>query len=106
MKMASKNKEVTPRSQVRQALRLLWMRSRERAEALKRDNNTCQMPGCGKKKSVAKGREVKVECHHNENIGNWDVVIDSIYRHILCHHDHLTTLCKECHAEVHKTGEL
>lgn len=94
----------TPRSKVRAALRLLFMRSRERAASLKRDGNTCQI--CGKKKSVAKGREVKVECHHNNGIDNWEYVIDAIFKHILCDPKHMTTLCVDCHKEAHETGEL
>lgn len=94
----------TPRSRVRATLRQLWLRSRERAAAIKRESNTCQV--CGKKGSVAKGKECKIEVHHNGEIQNWDVVIDSIFRHILCSPDDLTVLCKSCHKDTHETGEL
>lgn len=86
----------TPRSRVRAALRQLWLRSRERAAAIKREQNTCEC--CGKKGSVAKGREVKIEVHHLEGI-QWDRIIEYIYRHILVNPDALEVLCKECHAE-------
>lgn len=85
----------TPRSKVKNALRLLFLRSRERAAAVKRESNTCQQ--CGAKGSVAEGREVKIEVHHRHGINNWDTVIDAIFKHLLCHPDGLEVLCKECH---------
>jgi hypothetical protein len=86
----------TPRSRVRQALRQLWLRSRERASAIKRDKYTCQK--CGVKQSKAKGKEQKIECHHKSGlIGNWDKVIDTIFAELLCHPDFLETLCPDCH---------
>ena len=90
-----KRKPTTPRSQVRSALRRLWLRSRERAAALKRDGYTCQQ--CHKKQSKAKGREVKVEVHHVRGICDWDLMLEYVYRHLLCDPGWLETLCKECH---------
>ena len=85
----------TPRSKVRSALRQLWLRSREHSKALKDANYTCQC--CGVKKSVAKGREVKVEVHHREGIENWEKVIDSVFEDILCDPKDLEVLCEKCH---------
>jgi 5-methylcytosine-specific restriction endonuclease McrA len=85
----------TPRSKVRAAIRQLFLRSRERAAAIKRDQYTCVV--CGKKQSKAKGKEQKIECHHRNGIGNWDMVIDLIFKEILCSPDKLETLCPECH---------
>jgi len=90
----------TPKSRVRAALRQCWLRSRERAAALKRSGNSCEC--CGKKQSVAKGKEVKLEVHHNSGIPNWDHILDVVYRHLLCDPKHLTVMCKECHEEEHK----
>ena len=87
----------TPSSQIRNALRQLWLRSRERAAAVKREHNTCQR--CGAKGSVARGREVKIEVHHKEGIANWEEAISSIRKHILTDPDGLEVLCKECHKQ-------
>jgi|WetSurMetagenome_2_1015567.scaffolds.fasta_scaffold688537_1 5-methylcytosine-specific restriction endonuclease McrA len=88
----------TPRGQVKQILGRLWLRSRERAAALKRDHYTCQE--CGRKQSVAKGREVAVQVHHLHPGGTgmeMERLVGYVYEHMLCSPDHLTTLCKECH---------
>ncbi len=90
-----KRKPNTPRSAVRSALRRLWLRSRERQSALKRDGYRCQK--CGLKQSKAKGREVYIEVHHADGVEFWEEIIDLIYRSLLCHPDRLETLCSECH---------
>ena len=92
-----KKKPSTPRSRVRSALRMLFLRSRERNSALRREGNTCQH--CHKKGSVAKGREVKIEVHHLDGVLNWDKLIDMVYEHLLCQPDRLMVMCKECHRE-------
>jgi len=89
----------TPRSKVRAALRQLWLRSRERAAALKREKYTCQR--CGVKQSKAKGKEQKVEVHHKEGIGNWEIVIDAIIAEILCDPSNLEVVCPNCHDKEH-----
>lgn len=92
----------TPTSRIRNDLRRLWLRSRERATAVKREHNTCQR--CGAKGSVAKGREVKIEVHHREGIANWEAVVSAIREHILTDPINLDVLCKKCHEEG--TNEL
>ena len=89
----------TPRSRVRQSLRMLWLHSRERAAALKRDGYRCTM--CGIKQSKAKGKEQKVEVHHISPI-LWERVIDQVYDHILCNPKYLLVLCPECHKKREK----
>lgn len=88
----------TPRSRVRSAIRQLWLRSRERAQALKDQNYCCQ--SCGVKQSKAKGKEQAVEVHHKTGIGNWDAVIDTIYKQILCSPTTLEVLCPDCHKDI------
>lgn len=92
----SKKLLTTPRSRIKSALRLLWMRSRERAAALKGANYTCA--DCGAKQSRAKGKEVYLEVHHDDGI-EWDNIIRYIQRHVLPSPSRLTVLCKTCHAK-------
>ena len=86
----------TPNSRIKSALRQLWLRSRERGEAIKRDEYTCQK--CDRKQHIEDGVKVdKVEVHHKEGILNWDKVISAIREGLLVNPEHLETLCKECH---------
>jgi len=89
----------TPRSQVKQALRLLWLHSRERAAVLKAESYCCEE--CNIKQSKAKGREVAIEVHHRHGIGNWEKVIDLIFEELLCSPDNLVALCRDCHDKLH-----
>lgn len=96
-KKTTRKKDVTPRSKVRQALRLLSLRSRERAACLKRDAYSCQV--CGAKQSKAKGKELSVEVHH-VNGAKIESIIDAVYEHLLCSPDYLLTVCKYCHEKI------
>jgi CRISPR/Cas system CSM-associated protein Csm3 (group 7 of RAMP superfamily) len=87
----------TPKSQIRGALRQLWLRSRERAKALKDNNYTCQK--CHVKQSKAKGKEQKVEVHHKEGVCNWEQILQCIYDQLLCDPSKLEVLCPICHKE-------
>ena len=91
-----KKKPSTPRSRVKAALRKLWLTSRERASAIKRDGYTCQK--CGVKQSRAKGNEVYIECHHCDGV-EWEFLIDEVFRVLLVDPERLETLCKKCHKE-------
>jgi predicted HNH restriction endonuclease len=90
-------KPYTPASRIRNALRLLWLRSRERAQALKNTNYCCSV--CGVKQSAAKGREVKLQVHHVDGC-DWDGVIDTIRAKILQTPDRLAPVCKPCHERL------
>ena len=92
----------TPNSRIKSALRQLWLRSRERAAAIKRDEYRCQR--CGGKQSKAKGREFKVEVHHKEGVENWQELYNSIRKNLLVDPEHLETLCKECHKNIDEKG--
>ena len=85
----------TPNSKIRSALRMLFLRSRERQAAIKRDHYSCVK--CGAKQSRAKGKEVYVEVHHKWGICNWDALFEAVRLHLLCNPDFLETLCVGCH---------
>ena len=87
----------TPNSRIRQALRLLWMRSRERAAALKNTGYCCSV--CGVKQSTAKGREVRLDVHHLDGV-QWDGLFDDIRRRLLVDPKRLAPLCEKCHADI------
>ena len=96
-----KKLEYTPRSQIRSALRQLWLRSRERAAVLKASNYTCRE--CGVKQSRAKGKEVKIEVHHQEGVCNWEKIFEIIYSELLCNPKMLRVLCPDCHKKIKKS---
>ena len=85
----------TPNSRIKAALRQLWLRSRERAAALKRDKYTCG--ACSVKQSRAKGKEVFVEVHHLQGVVNWQDIYKFIRAALLCGPENLETLCPDCH---------
>jgi len=93
-----KKKPTTPRSRVKAALHKLWLRSRERAAALKRDGYCCCR--CGVKQSKAKGKEVSVQVHHLHGV-RWEELIDDVYTELIQHPDNYQTMCKECHRKEH-----
>lgn len=88
----------TPNTQIRASLRRLFLRSRERRAATKRDKYTCQR--CKKKQSVAKGKEFKVEVHHKAGITNWPEIYRVIRKYLLCDPADMETLCKGCHEKA------
>ena len=90
--------EETKKTHIVRALRLLWLRSKERTAALKKSGYCCER--CGVKQSKKKGFEQRVEVHHKEGVGNWDKIIDVIHEELLCAPEKLEVLCPECHDKV------
>ena len=89
----------TPRSFTRSMVRQLWMKSRERAKALKDAGYCCTI--CGVKQSMAKGRVVKLQVHHDPPIGDkWEEIIDLIAKVILEAPQY--PLCAPCHEKETK----
>ena len=89
----------TPSSQIRQALRRLWLRSRERVEALRNTDYRCSV--CGVKQSAAKGREVKLHVHHVKGVPDWEGLIRDVREKLLQTPEDLAPLCKGCHDAIH-----
>ena len=87
----------TPRSRIVHAIRQLWLRSRERAKVLKDSGHRCI--DCGIKQSTAKGREVKLEVHHEPPI-DWSGIVQLIFDRIL--NVPQFPLCKDCHKKRHE----
>lgn len=100
--MPARNPNKTPRSSIKNAIRALWLRSRERATALKREGYCCER--CGIKQSAAKGREVKIEVHHRRGI-DWDGITDLVAERVMQTPEDYEVLCKRCHDDHHgRTG--
>ena len=93
-----KKKPFTPNYKITRALRKLYLESRERGAALKRDGYSCQE--CGKKQSKAKGKEVKVQVHHIHGI-DWEDLRDMVRKRLLQNPDALITYCVGCHEKSH-----
>jgi 5-methylcytosine-specific restriction endonuclease McrA len=85
----------TPNNKIKSALRKLFLCSREHSKAMKDAKYTCAR--CGAKKSVAKGREIKVECHHKDGVLNWQELYEVIRKYLLCDSENLEVLCVSCH---------
>jgi 5-methylcytosine-specific restriction endonuclease McrA len=84
------------RYMVKTSLRSQWLRSPERAAALRRDGYSCRE--CGIKQSKAKGHEVSVQVHHIDGILDWQKTIDDVLASgLFCGAEGLRTLCRECH---------
>lgn len=92
-----RKKVSTPRSRIKSMIRQLWLRSRERAKALKDYERKCAE--CGVRQSVAKGKEVKLQVHHDPQI-DWDGLIDLIFERILNVSQY--PLCEDCHKKAHE----
>ena len=92
-----RKKPNTPRSRIKNALRQLWLRSRERAAVMKKSGYCCV--DCGIKQSAAKGKVVKLEVHHEPKI-EWAGVTQLIFDRLL--NVPMIPLCKECHRKRHE----
>ena len=93
--MAKKNPTRTTNSQIRSALRQLFLRSRERSSRIKGDRYTCQR--CGLKQSRRKDHIIQVEVHHAHGVQNWPALIAAVREYLLCDPSQLETLCVDCH---------
>jgi hypothetical protein len=85
-----KRTDFTPNSRITSMLRRLWMWSRERSTALKRDGRKCTKCGC----------KDNLEVHHITGSINWNKIRDIIRQEILVEPKYLQTLCKKHHDEI------
>lgn len=95
----SRKKPVTPNSLIRDHLRRLWLRCRERSAALKATGYCCTK--CGAKNSKAAGRECLVEVHHAEHEPNWERIFRVLREELLQPAENLMPLCVACHDAEH-----
>jgi len=102
MKKTRKRLPYTPTSVIKNALRRLWLHSREHSAALKLAGYRCAM--CGVKQSRAKNKKQTIEIHHIPGV-DWDGIIRLIRVHLLMDTQHLKALCPECHKKVHGKGQ-
>lgn len=89
-----KKSERTPRSRIVSHMRILWLRSRERAKALKDEGYQCE--DCKRKQSTKKGNVIKMEGHHPKPI-NWDKIVKVIQQELLIPPSKIQCLCHDCH---------
>ena len=92
----------TPSSRIRSALHLLWMRSRERQNAVKIASNTCR--GCGGKgrpKETKNGPKLTIEVHHWRKQPDWERIFAIVREELLQTPEDYVCLCKKCHKDEH-----
>ena len=104
----NKRRPYTPNSQIRNALRALWMRSRERLQALQATGYRCAY--CGRKLSKAKNRDHaqtvdRLDVHHLDGV-DWDGLCGLIRERLLQTPDRLAPACRECHGKVHENDAV
>lgn len=99
-----KNLRVTPLGIITSHLRKIFLISRERGFAIKRDKYTCQE--CNTKQSTKDGKKnIKIEVHHKVPIGDkLNNIAKMIRELILQTPEDLITLCSECHEGIHEKG--
>lgn len=92
----------TTDAMIRSGLRRMSLRCREKSEALKRAGYSCCK--CGVKRSVARGHEEQVECHHCNPVAEHDgmnIIIAAIRKYLIVPPEEWEPLCPRCHAEEH-----
>jgi predicted HNH restriction endonuclease len=86
----------TPQSQIKSALRKLFLRSREHHTVLKRSGYCCERCGIKQTKPKDKEKWVIIEVHHRKGM-NWPELIRLVREYLLCPAEDMEALCKKCH---------
>lgn len=94
-----KRVEYTPDAKIKNVLHQLFMRSRERAKALKRTGYKCT--ACGAKQTHRKDCKLSLHVHHANKIA-WKSLIEEVRKTLLCDSDLMIPLCPDCHAKEHE----
>ena len=99
--------KTTTNGVIRSLLRRAWLRSPERAQALKDSGYRCT--NCGCKQSKAKGKEQKIEVHHLLPVmkdKEWfSEVCDKLRERLFVPPSKLEPLCPDCHKDTHAMEE-
>lgn len=97
--------KTTTNGVIMSALRRLWMRSPERAQALKDTGYMCT--NCGVKQSKAKGKEQKIQVHHiipvKQDKEWFPRVCEELREHFFVPPEELEPLCPDCHHSHHES---
>ena len=99
-KKKARAKETTPGA-FSSLLRRGWLRSPERAEALKRTGYCCEI--CGVKQSTAKGKEQKIQVHHPNGV-DLTKCWEEAKAQMFVPADELIPVCPDCHDHIHGKG--
>lgn len=94
-----KRLEYTPNAKIKNVLHQLFMRSRERAKALRRTGYKCT--ACGVKQTKRKDYKLSLHVHHANGI-DWEYLIAEVRKTLLCDPEFLVPLCPDCHEKEHK----
>jgi hypothetical protein len=97
MNKPNRKKPVTPASVITSALRIVWLRSRERAACAKRAG------GAGKKRKCEACGEAPWDEIHHTRPADMKRIIAVIREELLPSPDKLQALCACCHKAAHDT---
>lgn len=84
------------------ALRMIWLRSQERGDAIRSTDRRCV--SCGVRESKAKGKEAKITVHHVKR-PDWERIVRVIKEELFSDIQWLWPICPDCHDDLHDAEE-